>query len=139
MTSIVIEDGALPLDGLRVLVVDGNADSRELLEFVFEQNGAEVLTAGCCDSAIELLRRSDVHLLLSELQLPEKDGYTLIAQVRALEPQQTEQIPAIAVSGYANREDRDRAISAGYQKHFAKPVDIHEVVGWVAKRLQSAK
>lgn len=114
----------LVLTGLRVLVVDNHLDSRELLAFVLEQQGAEVETATCVDEAIALIEQQKPDILLSEICLPEKDGYALIRQARALAEQQLSPILAIATTGRTGLDDRLLSLQAGFQAHVAKPIDF---------------
>jgi signal transduction histidine kinase/ActR/RegA family two-component response regulator len=123
-----LASGAAPsLAGLRVLVVEDEADSRELFAKVLTSCGADVTTAASCEEALALIReaaaRNRPHVILSDLGMPRDDGFDLIRKVRALAPEDGGRIPAIAVTGYANLEDRQRALAAGFQTHLAKPID----------------
>jgi signal transduction histidine kinase/CheY-like chemotaxis protein len=115
------------LAGLRVLVVEDEADSRELFAKVLTTCGADVTTAASCEEALAFIRESAVQnrpdVILSDLGMPRDDGFDLIRKVRALAPEEGGRIPAIAVTGYANPEDRQRALAAGFQTHLAKPID----------------
>jgi two-component system, OmpR family, response regulator len=113
---------AVMLEDLCILVVDNDPDSRELLKFVFEQQAAE---------AIELIKQFRPTVLLSELALPEEDGYTLMHKVQALAEQQLSPLLAIAAIGYACAEDRLSALQAGFHAHFAKPLDLDRLVSFV--------
>jgi CheY-like chemotaxis protein len=110
-----------------VLVVEDEADSRELFAKVLTSCGADVTTAASCEEALALIREAAVrnrpHVILSDLGMPRDDGFDLIRKVRALAPEDGGRIPAIAVTGYANLEDRQRALAAGFQTHLAKPID----------------
>ncbi|HEX4948831.1 MAG TPA: PAS domain S-box protein [Blastocatellia bacterium] len=131
-------EGAVPsemeqeLTGVRVLVVDDEADARELLQTVLEQCGAEVRAAGSVRSAIETLRQWRPDVLVSDIGLPDEDGYALIRQVRAMAHKEGGSIPATALTAYARSEDRLRALKAGFQMHVAKPVEPVELVAVVA-------
>ena len=133
-------DGAAPLvaslTGVRVLLVDDEADARELLTAVLERAGAEVCAAASVAQALEVFAvtsqwRPDV--LVSDIGMPGEDGYSLIRKVRALEPERAGEVPAAALTAYARAEDRLRALSAGYQMHVAKPVEPDELVLVVAR------
>lgn len=125
--------GLLPtLEGLQVLIVDDEADARELLITILEQNGAQVKAAASVNEAFALLLESRVEVLVSDIAMPHVDGYAFIRQVRALE-EQGEQIPAVALSAYARDVDRELALEAGFQVHLAKPFDANELVRVVAK------
>jgi PAS domain S-box-containing protein len=118
------------LAGLRVLVVEDDADSRALLAELLTGAGAEVLTAAAAEPALELLAREHVDVLLSDIGLPVTDGYTLMRRVRADRAHAT--LPAAAITAYAGVEDRKRALEAGFQMHLAKPVEPAELVALVA-------
>ena len=121
------------LQGVGVLVVDDEEDARELLTTVLQLYGAEVKTV---DSAAEALAAIDEWLpdvLVVDIGLPEEDGYGLILKVRALEAQQGARMPALALTAYARRVDRERALAAGFQAHLAKPADPSELVSVVAQ------
>ena len=118
------------LDGLRILLVDDEADTRDFISEVLTQCGADVR---CCEStaeALAALQEWSPELLISDIGLPGEDGYALIKKVRGL-GEQTAQIPAIALTAYASHEDRLRALSAGFQVHIAKPVEPEELVNIV--------
>jgi PAS domain S-box-containing protein len=120
------------LDGLQVLVVDDEADTRALLTFVLEQCGAGVTVAASVAEALAALRRGAADVLVSDIGMPGEDGYDLIRKVRALAPEQGGHIPAVALTAYAKEEDRRRALLAGYQMHVAKPVDPAKLATVVA-------
>jgi signal transduction histidine kinase/ActR/RegA family two-component response regulator len=124
---------ALPrLEGLRVLVVDDERDARELLTAVLTQSGAEVTAAATVAEAIAALRRADFHLLVSDIEMPDEDGYALIRQVREMEQPRARKTPAIALTAHARFADRMRALSAGFQMHVPKPVQPAELVVVIA-------
>jgi CheY-like chemotaxis protein len=117
--------GAVRLDGLRVLVVDDHDDARELLGLVLRERGAEVLLAAGVSEALEVLGRSAVDVLVSDLAMPGADGYALIEAVRAT---RGAAMPAVALTAYAGREVRERAIAAGFTAHATKPVNPEDLV-----------
>jgi PAS domain S-box-containing protein len=121
-------DNSPQLNGIRVLVVDNEADMREFLAFMLEQYGAEVTAVASALEALEALAQTKPDLLLSDIGMPEVDGYMLMRQVRALEPHQGGQIPALALSAYAGEINQQQALAAGFQKHLAKPVEPAELV-----------
>jgi CheY-like chemotaxis protein len=116
------------LDGLKVLVVDDEVDTRELFKAGLGQCGAEVVTAGSAQEALATLEEMRPDLLISDIGMPGEDGYELIRQVRALPAGRGGRIPAIALTAYARMEDRLRALRAGYQMHISKPVELAELV-----------
>jgi PAS domain S-box-containing protein len=124
---------ALPsLEGLRVLVVDDERDARDLLTAVLTQSGAEVTTAATVAEAVATLRRERFNLLVSDIEMPDEDGYALIRQVRASEEGRGRRTPAIALTAHARFADRMRALAAGFQMHIPKPVQPAELVVVVA-------
>lgn len=114
---------ALSLAGLRVLVVDDEADARELLTIILTQYGAEVTTVATAGEAIEAIQKSQLDVLVSDIGMPGEDGYTLIRKIRALDPNQKGKIPAVALTAYARVEDQRQTLSAGFQVHLPKPVN----------------
>lgn len=111
------------LEGLRVLVVDDDADTREMLTEALAASGARVSAAASAQEAIALLNDRGADALVSDIGMPEVDGYDLIRRVREL-PGDRGRIPAIALTAYARPEDREHAIDAGFQLHLAKPIEI---------------
>jgi PAS domain S-box-containing protein len=126
------EDEQQRLKGIRVLLVEDDADTLEMLRFILDQYGAEVVTAGSARQALEILNHWRPDALISDLAMPEQDGYELIAQLRARDYKNGGSIPAVALSAYTRTEDRQRALSAGFQMHMSKPVDPDELVNVVA-------
>jgi PAS domain S-box-containing protein len=125
--------GQVPaLDGVRVLVVDDEADARELLRAILTRRGAEVTVTATARAALEALDQARFDVLVSDIIMPEEDGYDLIRKVRARESQRGGQIPALAVTAYARIEDQAAALSAGYQQHAAKPIEPGELAAAVA-------
>jgi signal transduction histidine kinase/ActR/RegA family two-component response regulator len=130
-------DDAPSLREIRVLVVEDEADSRELLVETLSASGAEVVAVASCQEALAELRqasgRRPPHVIVSDLGMPKEDGYDLIRQVRALPEAEGGRIPAIALTGYANPEDRRRALVAGYHGHVAKPMDRLAVIAAIRR------
>jgi signal transduction histidine kinase/ActR/RegA family two-component response regulator len=120
------------LSGLKVLVVDDDSDARQLLSAILEQCGAEVVTQASSAAALEALRQFKPDVLVSDIGLPEEDGYALIEKVRSLESGDGHHIPAVALTAYARAEDRMRALSAGYNMHVPKPVEPAELAVVIA-------
>ena len=121
--SALASDRLPPLNGVRVLVVDDEADARELMRGILAQGGAEVTAAATARAALEALEQGAFDVLVSDIAMPEDDGYDLIRNVRALDAERGGRIPALALTGYARIEDRAAAVSAGYQQHAAKPIE----------------
>ena len=124
------------LDGLKVLVVDDERDTRELLKIGLGHCGAIVTAVGSTQEALAAIERERPDLLISDIGMPEEDGYDLIRRVRALPSDSGGRIPAIALTAYARTEDRMRALRTGYQMHVAKPVELAELVAVAASLTQ---
>jgi CheY-like chemotaxis protein len=120
------------LNGLTVLVVDDEKDARRLVKRVLEEFGAAVSMAGSAAEAFDLLPLVKPDVLVSDIGMPEMDGYELLRRIRTLPPAQGGEVPAIALSALARTEDRSRALRAGFMVHMAKPVEPHELVATVA-------
>ncbi|MEH1873441.1 hybrid sensor histidine kinase/response regulator [Nostoc sp.] len=121
-----------PLEGIRLLVVDDNADTREFLAFLLEQQGAIVTIAASANEALTAIMESKPDLLLSDLGMPDVDGYTLIRKLRAMPANLGGQIPAIALSAYAAETTQKQVFTAGFQLHIAKPADPVKLVAAIA-------
>ncbi|RUT05952.1 hypothetical protein DSM106972_031580 [Dulcicalothrix desertica PCC 7102] len=124
------------LQGRRILVVDDDQDSQELLAFMLEQEGAEIQTASSALEALSLVTQWQPDVLLSDIGMPQMDGYTLIRQIRNLPKEQGGEVPAIALTAYAAEADKETALSSGFQQHIAKPVDPVECIGAIIQLLQ---
>jgi len=120
-----------PIEGLagrHVLVLEDDADTREVITVLLEDSGGVVTAAATVAAALSALERVRPDVLLSDLSLPERDGYDFIRSVRALDPARGGSIPAIALTAYASTEDRERVMAAGFQRCLAKPIDLPELV-----------
>jgi len=120
------------LQGLRVLIVDDLADARELLSRLFREYSAAPIAVASAAAALEQIRKAPPDVLVSDISMPDEDGYSLISKVRALPAERLARIPAIAVTAFARPEDRNQAIRAGFQAHVSKPVDPAELIALVA-------
>jgi CheY-like chemotaxis protein/two-component sensor histidine kinase len=123
------------LDNLRILVVDDEPDGRALLARILHERGAVPVCTGSAQVALESLQNHTFDLLLSDIGMPEMDGYALIRRVRSLSTPM-KSIPAIAVTAYARPEDRQRSLLAGYQMHISKPVETPELIAAIASLLK---
>ncbi|MBD2562199.1 MULTISPECIES: PAS domain-containing protein [Nostoc] len=123
------------LSGLRILIVDDDADTREFLHFLLQQNGALTTVAASATEALAFIAQTVPNLLISDLGMPEMDGYNLIRVIRAMPKEEGGEIPAIALTAYAGESDRDRVLAAGFQKHLAKPVQPTELLTSIADLL----
>ncbi|MCW5315021.1 response regulator [Nostoc sp. KVJ3] len=131
--STFLTPNSLPLSGVRILVVDDDADSRDFVAFVLEQDGAFVIAVSSALEALERLAQVKLDVLVSDIGMPEMDGYMLIHQVRTLIPEQGGQIPAIALTAFARNEDRQKALKAGFQMHLPKPLNPEELIAAIAQ------
>jgi PAS domain S-box-containing protein len=125
-------EGLPSLQGLKVLIVDDEADTRELISEVLKECGSEVITSRSAAEALVALEEHKPDILISDLGMPEEDGYSLISKIRALPTERGGQIPAAALTAYARAEDRMRVLRSGFQFHLPKPVDSAELVTVVA-------
>jgi CheY-like chemotaxis protein len=125
-------DMCADIAGVKVLVVDDEPDARGLAKRLLEDCKAVVTVAGSAKEAMERLPFDRPDVLISDVGMPDMDGYELIRQVRALPPEQGGTTPAIALTAYARSEDRMKAIMAGFQHHVAKPVEPAELITMVA-------
>jgi len=121
------------LAGVRVLVVEDEADTRDLLAAALGHSGAEVDPAASADEAMAALRRHRPDVLICDIGMPGEDGFALLARVRALAAEDGGLVPAIALTAYARSDDRRRVLAAGYQVHLSKPVDPDELISAVAR------
>ncbi|HKR02880.1 MAG TPA: ATP-binding protein, partial [Pyrinomonadaceae bacterium] len=121
------------LKGLRVLVVDDEPDARVLIRTVLERQGAIVTASESAREAFDALRREVPDVLVSDIGMPDEDGYALIRRVRALPKAEGGNVPAAAVTAYADEDNRRHAVEAGFQLHVPKPLDPEELVAVVQK------
>ncbi len=120
------------LDNLQVLVVDDERDTRNMLKAMLSEYGAEVTTAASAAEALSIFSQRKLDVLICDIGMPGEDGYEMIRKVRALPRDQGADIPALALTAYARREDRLQALRAGYQMHVPKPVAVNELVTIIA-------
>jgi len=130
--EVIPFEGLPSLQGIKVLVVDDEADTRELICEVLKECGSEVITSCSVAEALEALEQHKPDILISDLGMPDEDGYSLISKIRALPAEHGGQIPAAALTAYARAEDRMRVLRSGFQFHLPKPVDSAELVTVVA-------
>jgi CheY-like chemotaxis protein len=120
------------LDGVRVLVVDDDRESLEMVKTILTRAGAEVQTALSAAAGLECIRSWKPDVLVSDIEMPGADGYVLIRQVRLLPADEGRGIPAIALTAYGRPQDRLRSIDAGFTMHIRKPVDPGELTSIIA-------
>jgi PAS domain S-box-containing protein len=124
--------GLVDLSGIRVLVVDDQGDARDLVGRVLSECKAEVITAADAAEALALVERERPHVLVSDIGMPDVDGYELLKRVRALGVKHGGAVPAIALTAFARSEDRTRALNKGFRVHVSKPVEPAELIATVA-------
>src|SRR5262245_48783995 len=120
------------LYGLKILVVDDDLDTRELIEWVLRRVGAEVTSVGSAREALEAIEKERFQVLVSDIAMPEEDGYALLRKVRALPPERGGRLPAVALTAHSLVQDRLQSLRAGFQSHVPKPVVPEELVEVVA-------
>ncbi len=123
--------GRVRLDGLRVLVVDDEIDARRLLMKVIGEAGAVVTAVGSVVEALAVLKTFNAEVLLSDIAMPDQDGFDLIRQVRG-SGHAAKMLPAVALTAFAHKDDKLRTLLAGFQVHVAKPIDPHELIAVIA-------
>ncbi len=133
-------DGAgVALDGLRILVVEDDADSRDALAILLTNGGAQVVAVGSVRAALTAIEDAVPDVVVSDIGLPTEDGYALIRKLRMLPPESGGQVPAIALTAYTRAKDRAHALAAGYTAHVCKPVDPQELLTAVAATAPSRR
>jgi signal transduction histidine kinase/ActR/RegA family two-component response regulator len=130
--AVAAEFRRMDLTGVKVLVVDDNADARTLIQRMLEGCGASVTTAATVGDALSAVEHARPHVLVSDVAMPEADGYELLRRIRALGQSRGGGVPAIALTAFARSEDRTRALRAGFLHHIAKPLAPSELVATVA-------
>ena len=121
------------LSGVNVLLVDDDSDTLTLMTTALTKRQANVIAVSSAIEAIQAITRKRPDVLVSDIAMPDEDGYGLIEKVRLLENGASDNIPAVAITAYAKEEDRERALSAGYQIYLAKPVELTELISVVAR------
>jgi CheY-like chemotaxis protein len=116
------------LYGFKILVVDDDLDTRELIQWVLVRAGADVTAAESAAQALEALDRERFHILVSDIMMPDEDGYSLLKKVRALPPERGGRIPAVALTAHSLVQDRLQSLRAGFQSHVPKPLVPEELV-----------
>ncbi len=126
--------GALPdLAGTQILVVEDDADARDMVAYLLRQRHAEVTACGSVAEALRAFDRRPPDVLLSDIEMPHQDGFALIAAVRARPAAAGGDVPAAALTAYSRPEDRAASMLAGFDAHLSKPVDLHELIATVAR------
>jgi signal transduction histidine kinase len=127
------------LDGVRVLVVDDEADGHLLIARILEDHGARPTCASDAAEALRHVERERFDVLLSDIGMPDVDGYELMRRIRASEASSDHRLAAVAITAYARPEDRQRSLLAGYQMHLAKPIEARELIAGIASLLRLSR
>ncbi|CAN5919996.1 ATP-binding protein [soil metagenome] len=130
--TAVVKPSDIVLAGIKVLVVDDDADARRLIEALLREADATVSIAASADEALRVLGQFLPDVIVSDIGMPERDGYQFMRAVRGRTPAEGGRTPAIALTAFARSEDRTRALLAGYQVHIAKPIEPHELIVTIA-------
>ncbi|MBC7575291.1 MAG: PAS domain S-box protein [Herminiimonas sp.] len=125
--------GVVDLSGVKVLVVDDEPDTREMIRRTLIETNAVVITTSAADEALSLVQSERPHVLVSDIGMPDVDGFELMRRVRALDIGHGGQTPAIALTAFASADDHQRALEAGFRVHVSKPVEATELVATVAE------
>ncbi len=120
------------LQGVRVLIVEDEADSREVVAMVLERSGAEVRVAASASEALTILERELPDVLVADIEMPEEDGYSLVRRIRALPAARGGRTPAVALTAHAGAMDRAKLLEAGFDRHIPKPVLPPDLIAVVA-------
>ena len=131
-------DAGLPLEGIQILLVDDEPDTREFQAFLLEQNGAHVRAVASGEEALQALEQSIPDVLVSDIGMADMDGYMLLQQIRDRSPNQGGMIPAIALTAYAAQNEQHRALQVGFQTHITKPVEPSVLVRAISLSLGRA-
>jgi PAS domain S-box-containing protein len=124
---------ALPaLDGLRALVVDDDRDTRELLAELLREHGMQVMVTSSGAACLDALDQEVPDIIITDIAMPGLDGFEMMEQVRGRTPERGGLVPAVALSAYARREDRERSLASGFEAHLSKPVDVEELIATIA-------
>lgn len=117
------------LAGLKVLVIDDDADTRELFNFILQEEGAEVVAVASAREALAVIHRSQFDVVVSDIQMPDEDGFFLIQQIQT---SKHAMMPMIAVTAAARESDRQKILAAGFQMYLVKPVDLDDLLSAIA-------
>lgn len=132
-TPLTLASSPQLLSGVKVLLVDDDSDTLALMKTALSKRHASVTAVSSAGEAIQAITLNRPDVLISDIAMPDEDGYGLIEKVRRLENGTTEQIPAVAITAYAKEEDRERALSAGFHIYLAKPIELTELISVVAR------
>jgi PAS domain S-box-containing protein len=123
-----LDTQSLSLDGIKILLVEDEADARDFLSFVLQQYGAVIAVTDSVREALSLLPDFQPDVLISDIAMPGQDGYRLIQQLRTSEQPDDRPLPVIALTAYSSADDQDKALSLGFNAHLGKPVEVHQLI-----------
>lgn len=135
---VSIAEPAHSLRGLRILAVDDDSDSQEITAFVLEEAGARVTAVSSGAAALQAMAQSSPDILISDIGMPDMDGYTLIREIRKLSTHQGKGLLAIALSAYAGELDQQQSLAAGFQRHLTKPIDPDTLIAAISELLAAS-
>lgn len=127
-----------PLSGRQVLVVEDDSDTREILRFVLEQNGADVVAVAAVEPAIEAFKTVNPDAVVADIAMPGYNGYALIAKIRELDRKHSRRTQCVAVTAYATATDRDTTLNAGFDAYLAKPFEPAELVQTLSRQMPNS-
>jgi CheY-like chemotaxis protein len=122
----------------RILVVEDDRDTREIVQFILERSGAAVVAVGSVTKALETYMEIEPDVVIADIAMPDYNGYALIAQIREEDERVGRTTPAIALTAFTSAADHERALSAGFQEYMAKPFDPGELIATVSKLLHTS-
>jgi CheY-like chemotaxis protein len=128
-----------PLQGRRVLVVEDDSDTLQIMQFVLERHGAQVLPANSVPAALDQIESYSPEVVVADIGMRGLNGYALIAEVRKMDAAMGRHTPAIAVTGFATPQDREAASAAGFAAYITKPFDPHVLIDTVAQLVQGSQ
>lgn len=126
------------LEGVKVMIVEDEEDTREMLEHALQSYGASVIVAASAAEALQQIAGNQPDILLSDIELPNMDGYQLLAKIRSEMPENVREIPAVALTAFANAEDKEKSRRAGYQEHISKPIAVPDLISVLARVVKTA-
>ena len=139
VNSILSEEVRADLSGLKIMIVDDEADSRELLELTLKGLGAAITLADSASFALKAIEKEKFDLIISDIGMPDEDGFSLIKKIRNLPAERDRKIPAIALTAYARAEDRIKALQSGFQMHISKPINLNELTAVISSIAETNK
>ena len=131
-----VENNNLALDGLRALVVDDDADNSDLIAFILESAGVQVMTAASVIEALEIIEQFEPNLLISDIAMPGVDGYSFIRRIRSL-GSPLGKIPAIAITALTQKEEYDFALASGFNICLTKPIELDDLIPQIVTLLKN--